>query len=181
MDVARLDVARPARAQEGLPTHQGSHEVSASIGHAGAMLSLKNNISLFLPPGLPIGTSRNVTLRVAKQRVRAADVAAGFVPIGPTIEFNSPVATNGTPVQVTFKAESFRPRAGHRLVMAMEMAGFCDPAKTLPKLPGGLCAAWSLFDARYEAGACRADLRELGGHRLQFGSVPTDSAEGKEP
>lgn len=175
-----IDAARFVHAQEGLPTHQGSHEVSASISHAGGILTLKNGISLFLPPGLPIGSSRNVTLRVAKQRARAEDVASGFVPIGPTIEFNSAVATNGTAVQATFKAEGFRPRAGHRVVIAMEQAGFCDPQKNLPKVAGGLCATWVLFDARYEAGACRADLRELGGYRLQFGSVPTASPESSE-
>jgi hypothetical protein len=174
---APIDAARSVRAQDGLPTHQGSHQVSASIGHDGAVLSLKNGISLLLPPGLPIGSSRNVTLRVAKQRAKADDVATGFVPIGPTIEFDSAVATNGTPIQATFKAEGFRPRSGHRLVVAMELAGFCDPAKKLPKLPGGLCAAWSLFDARYEGGACRADLKELGGRRLQFGSVPSEGGK----
>lgn len=167
---------------QGLAEHAGKHSATAAVGQKGARFTLANGWSLLLPAGLPIGDSRLLTLKVARRRAKGKEVAAGFVPIGPTVNFDGAINATDAPLLALYRAKRFRPRKRHRLVLASEYGGFCDGERPGRKLPGGLCAAWRLLDAELdrEAGVVRARVELPGGHRLQFGSVPLekDNAEG---
>ena len=163
----------------GMPAHTGKHTVSAAIGQKGARLSLKNGWSLLLPSGLPIGNSRLLTLKVSRRRAKGKEIADGFVPMGPTVEFDGAINATESPLLAMYEAKRFRQRRGHRLVLASEYGGFCEGERVGRKLGGGLCAQWRLVDATLDktAGQLRAKLELPGGHRLQFGSVPEPKPE----
>jgi hypothetical protein len=82
------------------------------------------------------------------------------VPIGPTFELRA----SGALAEVTFVADHFRVRRGHRLVLAVEVALACAE-------PSG-CRSWQLLPASYRQGRCWAEALDPT-LRMQFGSVPT--------
>jgi hypothetical protein len=132
----------------------GEHEVRSPFAGSGIQLALKRGFELRL--GKLTGTGE-VWLRVARERAHADQIAPGFVPVGPTVEV-SPAQGSA---EVSFVADHFRVRAGHRLVLAVELAAPCSPG-----------ACWQLLAARYERGRCLARLAGELGRRMQFGSLP---------
>jgi hypothetical protein len=151
--------ADAGQASAALPTRVrlvGEHEVRASSLEAGLELVLKRGFAVKLPRKL--AATVPVVLRIAKMRSSAHAIAADFVPIGPTVELSA--ALSG--VEVSFAADHFRVRSGHRLVLALEQAETCV----------GAAACWQSVPAAYEKGRCIArDVRTYG-RRLQFGSLP---------
>ncbi len=132
----------------------GEHEVRAPFARPGLQLVLKRGFELRLDELTGTGEA---WLRVARERARSEQIAAGFVPLGPTVESS---AARGR-AQASFVADHFRVRAGHRLVLAVERAAPCAP---------GDC--WQLLPARYEGGRCQARIAGQLGGRMQFGSLP---------
>jgi hypothetical protein len=132
----------------------GEHEVRSAFARPGLQLALKRGFELRLGK---LTSAGEVRLRVARERARADQIAPGFVPVGPTVEV-SPAQGSA---EVSFVADHFRVRAGHRLVLAVELAAPCSPG-----------ACWQLLPARYEGGRCQARLAGEFGRRMQFGSLP---------
>lgn len=127
----------------------------AAAARAGLELALRCGFELRLGK---VGASGQALLRVAAERARSDEIAAGFVPVGPSVEL---LGVHGS-ADVSFTADQFRVRAGHRLVLAIERAEPCANA----------AACWQLVPARYEQGRCLAHVPEAFGGRLQFGSLP---------
>jgi hypothetical protein len=145
--------ARPAQLR-------GAHQVSAEVGASGAQLLLKDGFSLRVRVRAPQAPAR-VSLAVAEQRAQAAQVAPGFVPIGPTVR----ALGEHVGAEVAYRAEAFRVREGHRLVLAVETRPACAAGET----------CWELVAARYAGSQCLANPVALQGLRLQFGSVPINA------
>lgn len=133
----------------------GEHEVRAPVARKGLELVLRRGFEVRLREPSSDGET---LLRVAPQRARSEEIAAGFVPVGPSVELQG---VRGS-ADVAFSADKFRVRTGHRLVLAVEQAAPCAQ--------GARC--WQLVDARYEQGRCVARGVHAGGGRLQFGSLP---------
>jgi hypothetical protein len=148
-DVSARAAQRPVRERL-----SGEHEVRAAIARAGLELALRRGFEVRLGKA---AAPREVVLRVAPERARADEIAAGFVPVGPTVELRG---ASGR-ADVSFIADQFRVRAGHRLVLAVERT---------PPCAAGTC--WLLLPARSEHGRCLARGVEAPGRRLQFGSLP---------
>jgi len=154
----RGDLARahhvPERKQVARERVAGEHEVRAPLARPGLQLALKRGFELRFGE---LTNAGEAWLRVARERARSEQIAAGFVPLGPTVE-SSPAHGRA---EASFVADHFRVRAGHRLVLAVERAAPCTP---------GDC--WRLLPARYEGGRCQARIAGQLGGRMQFGSLP---------
>lgn len=136
---------------------QGNHHVEALVGAQGGELALKTGIVVRPRVAVQRGP-QPVSLRVAAEHVAPERVAPGFVPIGPSVELKGELSRS----DVEYRAEAFRVRAGHRLVLAAETRAPCAEHE--------LC--WTLWDARYVDSRCVASGVRSAGLRLQFGSVP---------
>jgi hypothetical protein len=160
-----------AQADEGRPegkrrTHErlvGEHAVRAAAARPGLELVLKRGFELKLGANV---RAAELVLRVAKERAPSAEIDAGFVPVGPTVELLGAAGD----VDVSFVADHFHVRAGHVLKLAVEGAGSC----------AGRSNCWQLLPARYENGRCSARAVPLAGGRMQFGSRP-DASDAPAP
>jgi hypothetical protein len=150
---AALREARADAASAPLLRVAGDYAVRAPAPAGVLELALKSGFGARLRR--PGGTAR-FELRVAKVRAAASEIAAGFVPIGPTVELTAGAGL----ADLTFAADHFRVRQGQRLVLAVEQAT-C--------VAQGRC--WRLAPATYEHGRCVARGVETSGLRLQFGSL----------
>jgi hypothetical protein len=168
---AHAAALREARAEDariaGLRV-RGDHSVRASAAAGELELGLKNGFSALLREAprssvLNAGADGLVALRVAGRRAAAAEIAASFVPIGPTVE----LTVRSGRADVAFRADHFRVRSGHRLVLAVEQPGCADPTREA-------CHHWRLAAASYEAGRCLARGVQPAGLRLQFGSLAAE-------
>ncbi|HLF24089.1 MAG TPA: hypothetical protein VI565_09235, partial [Burkholderiales bacterium] len=83
--------------------------------------------------------------------------------------------TAGKPVHLAMSMKSDPKKPGQKIVLAMEVATFCDAHNKAFKLSNGLCSGWEMHEADYEAGRIVAKLRSTGGMRMQFGLLPEDS------
>jgi hypothetical protein len=140
---------------------QGQHRADALVGARGAELSLKDGFWVrprVVAPVAPL----TLVLEVAKLRVSAAELAPDFVPIGPSVLLRGGRAR----VDAAYRAESFRVRAGHRLVLAVEAQAPCQAAT----------GCWELWQAEYMEGRCVASDVGTYGLRLQFGSLPLSAS-----
>ena len=172
-------VAQPEQPQPqqpaGPPRHEDRSSVTAPIGQAGATMALGNGAEIFLPPGLPIGSSRLLTF-TGGRTVNARNVQAQFVRVGPTLRFDGAINATRAPMVVSIPVRRFSARNGSRLVLAMEQPGLCTDANRSQSLGNDLCSVWELVPAEYDeaAGRVRANLSVSGGLRLQFGWVPEE-------
>jgi hypothetical protein len=171
-------VVSVAGAQEGggIPTHEGKGSVTEALdADHGAIFDIGGGVVMSFPKGLPVGHSRLVTLKKAKKKPPAAQIAKNFKPLGVALEFDGALHTAGKPVVLSMTMKSDPSKAGQKIVLAMEVATFCEAHNKAFKLSGGLCSGWELREASYEAGRIVAKLRSTGGMRMQFGMVPEDS------
>jgi hypothetical protein len=135
----------------------GNHQVEALIGVQGGELGLK--LGFVVRPRVAAQRApQRLTLRVAAERAPVERIAPGFVPIGPTVELKGDVLHS----DVEYRAESFRVRSGHRLVLALETRAPCAPDE----------ACWTTLEARLTESRCVAHGVRSAGQRLQFGSLP---------
>jgi hypothetical protein len=173
--VPAIVAAQPAQPEQpaGPPRHEDRSRVTAPIGQAGATMALGNGAEIFLPPGLPIGSSRLLTF-AGGRTVNARNVHDRFVRVGPTLSFDGAINATRAPMVVSIPVRRFSARNGSRLVLAMEQPGLCGDANRNQPLGNDLCSVWELVPATYDeaAGRVRANLSVSGGLRLQFGWVP---------
>jgi hypothetical protein len=144
---------------------RGEHQLSAMLGPRGAWLTLKDGFSLRARPPQP-GRAQaapvRVALAVAAVRAQAAEIAQSFVPIGPSVR----AAGAGLRAELAYRADAFRVRQGHRLVLALETRAPCATGE----------ACWELQEAQYVGNRCLASGVALRGLRLQFGSIPLNAS-----
>jgi hypothetical protein len=158
------------------PTFSGKGKVHQAIdSKKGALFDIGGGITMLFPKGLPVGSSRLVTLK--KGRGKATKAAKGFRALGPMLEFDGAFNTAGKPIVLSVPMKKDPSKAGNRIVLAMEIATFCEGKNKGRKLKSGLCAGWELHDATHEAGHLVAKLRSTGGMRMQFGLVPEDAGD----
>ena len=177
MAIGLFALGSAAAAQEGgMPTHAGKGSVTDAIdADTGALFDIGGGVTMMFPKGLPVGHSRLVTLKTAKKKPAAAQIGKGFKPLGAALEFDGALNTAGKPVLLAMTMKSDPSKAGQKIVVAMEVATFCDAHNKAFKLSNGLCSGWEMQEASYEAGRLVAKLRSTGGMRMQFGLVPEDS------
>jgi hypothetical protein len=127
------------------------------------------------PKGLPVGRSRLVTLKKGAS-LPGSLVHPKWKAIGPALDFTGAFNTSGKPIVLTLDAKSDPSKAGHKLVVAMEVGSFCEAKNKAHKLKSGLCSGFELHDAAYDPGEHKlvAKLRSTGGLRMQFGLVPEE-------
>ena len=159
-----------------MATYSGKGSVTEAIdSDRGALFDIGGGVTMMFPRGLPVGHSRLVTLKKAKKKPSAGQIHAGFKPLGVALEFDGAFNTAGKPVVLAMSVKNDPSKKGQKLVVAMEVATFCEAHNKAFKLAGGLCSGWELQDASYEGGRIVAKLRSTGGMRMQFGMVPEDS------
>lgn len=177
--VAILMVARFASAQndskDAMPTHQGKGKVTEAVdSKKGAIFDIGGGFTILLPRGLPVGSSRVLTLKRSGKRPSPGQIHKGFQRLGETVVFTGALATAGKPIVLALSMKKDPSKSGKKLVLAIEEAGLCTPENKRFKLDKGLCSSWRLVDAQYDASGSRviAKLTATGGHRLQFGWIP---------
>lgn len=160
----------------GPPTKSGRTEVSGAVGQAGMTFELQSKARLFVPPNLPIGSSRMMRFAESRGALNAAHIAEGFRRIGPILSFDGAINATSAPVVVSIRQPRDPGRPNLRLVLAMEQATICREG--IDPLPGvaNLCSGWELVDARHSGDRLSAEMRSPGGYRLVFGSVPVAAA-----
>jgi len=146
----------------------GEHEARTQRSASQVQLTLKRGFAVTLRPLPPAQQVGPALLHVAELRAAAEQIAPSFVPVGPTVE----LVSQATRVEASFVAGGFRVRAGHRLVLAAQRPEACVASTA--------CLTWTLFDARYAQGRCRAEL-QAPVQRLQFGSVPAVVSDSAAP
>ena len=156
-----------------MPVFKGKGSVNEPVNtDTGAIFDI-GGATMTFPVGLPVGRSRLVTLKKGK-RPTPKQVADGFSPIGPTMDFNGAFRTADKPIKVAVSSKKDPSKHGRRLVLAVEVGTLCDDKNKRYKLKTGLCSGWELVDADFRDGEVVAEVESTGGLRLQFGSVPND-------
>lgn len=161
---------------EAMPVYKDARAIEETLNtDTGAEFQLGKDILMRFPVGLPVGRSRLVVLKHGKA-VSPKQIAEGFSPLGPALEFNGALATSDRPIEVVWTTKKDPSKAGKKLVLAMEIGTFCDDHNKKFKLKSGLCSGWELVEARFDptTNTVRADLNSTGGMRLQFGLASED-------
>jgi len=154
-----------------MPVFTGKGKVNEPVNtDTGAIFDI-GGATMTFPVGIPVGRSRLVTLMKGKKPA-PKQVADGFSPIGPTMDFNGAFRTNDKPIRVAVTSKKDPSKNGRRLVLAMEVGTLCDAKNKSYKLKSGLCSGWELIDAEFRDGEVVAEVESTGGLRMQFGSVP---------
>jgi hypothetical protein len=168
-------------APEAPPTTTGAASAQAAVGQAGMTFELRTKARIYVPPRLPIGSSRRMRFAESRGRFVPGEVAPGFRRIGPVLSFDGAINATSSPVIVSIRQPRDPATRAQRLVLAMEHTTLCNMPGAHP-MPGqeGLCLGWELIDARFAAAEGRliAELRNPGGHRLVFGTVPAEAPAG---
>lgn len=177
--VAMLTVAQLAAAQndakDEMPIHKGKGKVTEAVDtRNGAIFDIGGGVTILLPRGLPVGSSRVLTLKKSGKRPSPGQIQKGFQRFGETLIFTGTLATAGKPIIVALSVKKDPSKKGKKLVLAVEEAGLCTKENSRFKIGKGLCSSWRLVDAQYDASGSRliAKLSSTGGHRLQFGLIP---------
>lgn len=132
-------------------------------------------VTMTFPRGLPVGHSRLVTLKKSNKRVKPSQIHEKFKAIGNILEFDGALNTAGKPILLSLEMKRDPSKPGQKLVIAVEIATFCEAHNKAFKLSNGLCSGWELQEAEYVGGRIIGKLRSTGGMRLQFGLVPEAS------
>lgn len=157
---------------QGMPTFSGKKEVHEAVNtKTGAIFDLTGKATMTFPVGLPVGESRLVTLKQGK-RPTPSQVGQGFAPVGPTLDFNGAFSTANRPIRVAVHAKKNPAKGGKRLVLAMEIATFCEDHNKKYKLKSGLCSGWEFTEAEFTGTEVVANVESTGGLRMQFGTLP---------
>ena len=178
--------AQEAEASEenaGPPVHEAARGIDVAVnGEVGAILRLGNGWQLEIPAGLRMSRSHMLTFETPRRGPRPAQIHRSFRATGPAVRFSETLAANRSPLVFSLRQRRFTARAGHRLVLMSEQAGFCQDHNRRQTLGGGLCSTWQVYPARYDEGEQRlvADVTSSGGHRLIFGWLPESVLEGME-
>lgn len=165
-----------------MPTFTGKGKVTEAInGKVGAVFDLGAGITMTFPKGLPVGESRLVTLQKGKA-LPGKLVHAKWKAVGPALDFNGAFTTNRSPIVLAINNPKDPSNAKLKLVLAVEIATFCDDHNKAHKLKGGLCSGFELHEAEYDDAGKRlvAKLSSTGGMRMQFGLVPADEVAGSD-
>jgi hypothetical protein len=160
-----------------MPTFKGKGKLTEAINaDLGALFDIGGGVTMLFPKGLPVGRSRLVTLQKARGKVPGHLANPKWKPLGPALDFSGAFNTARAPIVLAVSAKRDPITSGKRLVVAMEVGGFCEGPNKAFKLKGGLCSSIELHDAEYDSAGKRmvANLRSTGGLRLQFGLVPAD-------
>jgi len=155
------------------PTFTGKGKVTEAINtDTGAIFDIGSGVTMTFPQGLPVGRSRLVTLKRAKSL--PGKLIPGFKALGFPLEFNGALSTGDKPITIAMASSRNPAQRGLKLVLAMEVATFCDASNRAHPLKAGLCAGFELQAAEYDASKARmvAELKSTGGLRMQFGLVP---------
>lgn len=158
-----------------MPTFTGNGSVNQAINtDTGAVFDLGSGITMVFPKGLPVGRSRLVTLKKATKKIAPAQVQKGFVPLGTALDFSTPIAAGGSPMEVAVAVKNDPRKAGMKLVLAMEVGTLCNAENKSTKMKNGLCSGWEFVDAEYDGAGRRlvAKLASTGGFRMTFGLLP---------
>jgi hypothetical protein len=186
MSLVAYLAATPLAAQEeastAMPTYSGVGKVSEPLDtDKGAVFDIGSGITMLFPRGLPVGHSRLVTLEKGKKKPGADQVKPGFKAEGPVLEFSGALSASREPIVLAMRTKADPYKKGFRLVLAMEVGGFCEEHNKQYKLKSGLCSDWQIIDADYDEAGKRlvARLNSTGGLRLQFGYLPDGPAAGE--
>jgi hypothetical protein len=158
-----------------IPTFTGKGSVTQAINtDTGALFDLGGGVTMMFPKGLPVGRSRLVTLKKAGKAINANAVQKGFAPLGMALDFSTPIAAGGAPMEVAVPVKNDPRKAGRKLVLAMEIGTLCNDTNKSAKLKNGLCSGWEFIDAEYDGTGRRlvAKLQSTGGLRMVFGLLP---------
>jgi hypothetical protein len=164
--------AAHAAADEEIPRFTGNGAVTQAInGEVGAVLDIGGGTTMTFPKGVPVGRSRLVTFKKAAKKPSGPQIQKGFVPLGATLEFSTPVSAGDSPIVVSVPMKSDPRKKSERLVLAMEVSTLCTDANKATKGKNGLCSGWELNDAEFASGTQQlsAKLKSTGGLRMQFG------------
>lgn len=148
---------------------QGNFDATTQVSPKAGGLSLKTGFAVRwgARANRPSGPAR---LTISRTRAESVHIAPGFVPIGPTAQ----LVGFAEAVEVSFVAERFRVRAGHRLVLAvLRQPDFVC-------MRDGPCGGWQLLPARYESMRCVVEGVKATGP-MQFGSVPITASDSAAP
>jgi hypothetical protein len=177
--IAILAVTRSATAEDnptgGMPTFTGKGKVTEAVDtKLGAILDIGIGITMTLPRGLPVGSSRVLTLEKAKNKPQPAQIDKRFQKYGETVIFSGTLSTAGKPILVFLNMKKEPYKKGQKFVLAIEEAGLCTAENKKYSIGKGLCSAWRIVDTEYDAssGQVIAKLKSTGGHRMQFGWIP---------
>lgn len=182
-DAAEAPSEAEASAPAGPRMESGRTEVSAVIDRRGAVLQLQNKARIEIPAELPVA-NRRVRFAERREPLPPAQVAEGFVRVGPVLGFDGQIDATRAPVVVSIASPRDPARPGRRLVLAMEQPAFCgEGSHPLPGVSTRICSGWEFLPATYSAGERRLSARmpTPGGYRLVFGTLPCaegDSAPG---
>ncbi len=172
--VASIAAAQKS-SQEAMPTHTGKGKVTEAVDtKKGAIFDIGRGITILLPRGLPVGSSRVLTLKKSGKRPRPGQIHKKFQRLGETVVFTGTLATAGKPIVFAISMQKDPSKRGKKLVLAVEEAGLCTKENKKYRMGKGLCSTWRLVDAEYDASGRRvvAKLTATGGHRMQFGWIP---------
>ncbi|MBN1654690.1 MAG: hypothetical protein JXA30_13040 [Deltaproteobacteria bacterium] len=177
--IGMFTVSRTATAQENpsgeMPTHTGKGKVTEAVDtKKGAIFDIGGGITILLPQGLPVGSSRVLTLKKAPNRPKPTQIHKRFQRYGETVIFTGALGTAGKPIVLSMSVKKSPQKSGYKLVLAIEEAGLCSGENKKYNIGKGLCSVWRTVDAEYDASEKRvvAKLTSTGGHRLQFGWIP---------
>ncbi len=174
----------PSAAQDeessGPPVHEATRSVEVPVGQDGAILRLGNGMQLLLPPGLPIGNSRILTLEATRRGPRPVQVHRSFRALGPAVRFNGAINATRSPLVLSLTQRRFSSRRDMRLVLVSEEPGLCQEHNQRYTLAAGLCSSWRVFAAEYVSADRRvqAQISVSGGYRMQFGWLPEAVVDG---
>jgi hypothetical protein len=158
-----------------MPTITGKGKITEAVDtKVGAIFDIGIGITMTLPRGLPIGSSRVLTLEKAKNKPQPAQIDKHFQKYGETVGFSGTLNTAGKPILVILSVKKDPYKRGQKFVLAVEEAGLCTAENKKYSIGKGLCSVWRTVDTQYDASSGRviAKLKATGGHRMQFGWIP---------
>jgi len=166
----------------GIPIFSGKGSVTEAVdSKKGAVFDIGGGVKLLLPKGIPVGSSRLVTLKTAKNPPAPSQVQKGFKRHGKTLLFDGALNTADKPMVLSLQMKNPPNKRGQKFVLAMEQAGLCNDGNKKFKLKSGLCSTWETIETKYDKVGKRVlvILSYTGGLRMQFGWVPVPKTESK--